>query len=94
MVGRCFRHRDADIGVNGRRRYFAVWIAAQKPRSAVVATHDRELGRIEISPTIGLYTQTHKKIKSEFSPISIGFGGADTGFSLTVLFSIHNQTAP
>ena len=61
MVGRCFRHRDADIGVNGRRRYFAVWIAAQKPRSAVVATHDRELGRIKISPTIGLYTQTHKK---------------------------------
>ena len=60
-----------------RRRYFAGLIAAQKPRSAVVATHDRELGRIEISPTIGLYTQTHKKKTSEFSPSQIGIGGQE-----------------
>ena len=46
-----------------RRRYFAGRIAAKKPRSAVVATHDRELGKVKISPTIGLYTPIHKKQK-------------------------------
>ena len=46
-----------------RRRYFAGRIAAKKPRSAVVATHERELGKVKISPTIGLYTLIHKKQK-------------------------------
>lgn len=44
----------------------------------------REIGEIKEKPHI-------KKKISEFSPSSIGFGGPDSEFSLTVLFAEHYQ---
>ena len=43
-----------------RQRYFSGRIAPKRPFREYSATHERELGEIKNSPTIGLYAQIHK----------------------------------
>ena len=56
LRARCWRERS-DGEVQG------VPSVEPRPEGAVVTTHDRELGKVKISPTIGLYTLIHKKQK-------------------------------